>query len=380
MSPEQLRAEPLDGRSDIFSYGVLLYEIICGQRPFEARSMAELTSAILMRDPPPLQSHSCAVPVGLEGLVLRCLEKDPSRRFQTMTELLVNLDRVTNEGRNGNVLGSINEAATVPMDIALSKPHGNWRRLTMYRGVPILIVLVILALGLLGYMRFFRHPASNIQPINKAENSPAYDTYLRAMVNLKTENQAQTENAISLLKQAIKIDPNFAPGYAELARAYNIKSFYFSGSDAEKKQLNEDAAVNVEKALSLNPNLAEGHFARGLIIWTHANSFPHEAAIQSYRRALQLDPNLDEAHHQLGLVYFHLGLFDKALAELEKATTINPSNTMARFRFGVIDLYRGKYAEAYAVFKETPLQSNPSLKAFQSATALWRMGRAVEAK
>src|SRR6267143_3704209 len=94
MSPEQLRAEQLDGRSDIFSFGAVLYEIISGRRPFEARSMAELTSAILMRAPPPLQSHSGALPAGLEALILKCLEKDRERRCQTMVELLVDLARV----------------------------------------------------------------------------------------------------------------------------------------------------------------------------------------------------------------------------------------------------------------------------------------------
>ena len=78
MSPEQLRAEQLDGRSDIFSYGTVLYEIVSGRRPFEARSLAELTSAILMREPPPLQSQSGVMPAGLEPLILKCLEKEPA--------------------------------------------------------------------------------------------------------------------------------------------------------------------------------------------------------------------------------------------------------------------------------------------------------------
>jgi tetratricopeptide (TPR) repeat protein len=135
----------------------------------------------------------------------------------------------------------------------------------------------------------------------------------------------------------------------------------------------------VEKAMKLNPDLAEAHLARGLILWTHARRFPHEQAIQAYRRAVDLDPNLDEAHHQLGVVYFHIGLFDKAWEEIEKALAINPSNTLARFRFGVIAMYRARYEEALAVFNSTPLEKNPSLWAFQRATALFRLGRNEEA-
>jgi tetratricopeptide (TPR) repeat protein/predicted Ser/Thr protein kinase len=379
MSPEQLRGERLDGRSDIFSYGTVLYEIIGGRRPFEARSLAEITSAILMRDPPPLQSNSNIIPAKLESLILKCLEKEPAQRYQTMVELLVDLDRVRSDRENGSVVAASNDAPTVRMAIDRSRRRVNWRRLAQSRVAAAFGVLVILGLAIIGYLRFFRSPTTSNKSITKYESSPAYDTYLRASVVIKSESQDEIENAIKLLKQALAIDPQFAPAWAALARAYNIKSFYFSAPEEQRKQLNEDAAVAVEKALSLDPNLAEGHYARGLILWTHANRFPHEAAIQSYRRALELDPNLDEAHHQLGVVYFHIGLLDKGWAEIEKAVSINASNTLARFRFGVIYLYRGKYEDANAVFKSTPLKSNPSLWAYQSATALFRLGRTEEA-
>jgi len=92
-----------------------------------------------------------------------------------------------------------------------------------------------------------------------------------------------------------------------------------------------------------------------------------------------LNPNLDEAHHQLGVVYFHIGLLDKGRSELERAVAINPGNALARFRFGVVSLYEGKYEEAYNIFKGTPLERNPSLWAFHMATALFRLGRTQEA-
>jgi len=239
-------------------------------------------------------------------------------------------------------------------------------------------VLATLAVAAIVYAAFFRSPAIAPGAGSKSVNSAAYDYYLRGKVNVNSENAENNEAAIKLLKQAVDADPNFAPAYAELSRAYSIKTFYFA-PEAEKKQLNEDAEVAVEKALKLNPDLAEAHLARGLILWTHARRFPHEQVIQAYRRALDLDPNLDEAHHQLGVVYFHIGLLDKAWEEIEKALAINPSNTLARFRFGVIDMYRANYEEALAVFNSTPLETNPSLWAFQKATALFRLGRNDEA-
>jgi tetratricopeptide (TPR) repeat protein len=202
---------------------------------------------------------------------------------------------------------------------------------------------------------------------------------LRAKVLVANENRASIDSAIDLLRQVVKDDPQFAAGWAQLARALNKKAFYFANSD-ERKSLNEDAEVDVERSLAIDPNLAEGHFARGLILWTHAKRFPHELAVQSYKRAIELDPKLDEAHHQLALVYLHIGLFDKARAEIAKALEINPGNTLARFRYGVVDLYRGKYEDAYQFFKSTSPDQSTGLQTFQLATAAFKLGRVDEAE
>ncbi|HEX6050483.1 MAG TPA: tetratricopeptide repeat protein, partial [Gemmatimonadaceae bacterium] len=184
--------------------------------------------------------------------------------------------------------------------------------------------------------------------------------------------------AIAALRAAIALDPSFAPAYAELSRVLTVRGFYFA-PEAEKRQLRLDAEVMLEKALALDPNLAAAHFARGLLLWTPARRFPHEQSIQAYRRALELDPTMDEAHHQLALVYLHIGLFDHAWAHIDSALALNPGNTLARFRYGVIDLYRGEFDRAYRIFNSTALDQNPSLWAFQAATALFRLGREREA-
>ena len=242
----------------------------------------------------------------------------------------------------------------------------------------LLLAAIALAVAAFLYMlsSWTRNPAR--APAVKTTNSAAYDAYMRGKVNVSSENPGNNEAAIKLFEQAIADDPNFAAAYAELARAYSIKTRYFAPV-AEKKTLNEDAEVDVEKALALDPNLAEGHFARGLILWTPYKRFPHEQAIQSFKRALELNPNLDEAHHQLGLVYLHIGLLDKGQREIERALAINPGNTLARYRLGVINMCRARYEEAFQIFNSTPLEMNPSLLAFYTANALFRLGRNEEA-
>jgi serine/threonine protein kinase/Tol biopolymer transport system component len=84
MSPEQVRGEAVDHRSDLFSFGVVLYEMLCGKRAFAGASSVEVMNAILKADPPQLPA---TVPAALSRIVRRCLEKEPSRRFQSAADL-----------------------------------------------------------------------------------------------------------------------------------------------------------------------------------------------------------------------------------------------------------------------------------------------------
>ncbi len=92
MSPEQVRADEVDHRSDIFSLGVILYEMLSGRRAFQADSSVERMNAILREDPPPLAGEQSGVPLVIDRIVRRCLEKEREERFQSGHDVAYALD------------------------------------------------------------------------------------------------------------------------------------------------------------------------------------------------------------------------------------------------------------------------------------------------
>jgi len=204
----------------------------------------------------------------------------------------------------------------------------------------------------------------------------AYDCYLRGRFYAQHQNKEDNETAMLALERAIAIDPTFALAYAELAQTYIWKLFLFA---PHEKQWEEKAFVAVEKALSLDPYLAVAHLARGRLLWTPANHFPHERAIREYRRALAINPSLDEARNQLALIYCHIGYFEEALRESQEAEFTNPNNNLAIYRRAQTFVFQGKHEQALAVLQTIPRDVNPSLIGYQTAWVLFNLGRSEEA-
>ncbi|MFN8589801.1 MAG: protein kinase, partial [Candidatus Eisenbacteria bacterium] len=91
MAPEQVRGDKMDSRTDLFAFGIVMYEMLTGQRPFTGRTSADVSTAILRDLPPALKSVRTELPPALDRIVGRCLEKDPARRFATASELRAEL-------------------------------------------------------------------------------------------------------------------------------------------------------------------------------------------------------------------------------------------------------------------------------------------------
>ena len=297
------------------------------------------------------------------------------------------VDRVTVDEPSHGANSTANETATDSPGLALI------RRTTHSTRAWIIIVLLSVTVAAFGYGAFSRRASTAPEPENSSvsvgslksvsskeeqtgSTSPeANDYYWQAMVHAQLQDRAENNAAVDLLEKAVAIDPNFAAAYAALAREYNSRA---TALTPEEKQWAGKALAAVNRALDLNPNLADAHLTRAVMLWTPLYRFPHQQAVEELRRALALNPNLDEAHHQLGVVYIHMGLLQQGLGEFKEAIRLNPTNSGAQFRVGVDLLYQSRYEEALSVFREAK-RFNPPFWSYQIAYALFQLGKNDEA-
>jgi serine/threonine protein kinase len=94
LAPEQIRGEQVDGRTDIFSFGVIAYELVTGERPFAQETISAILYEILNDDPRPIALPSSVCPESMRQLIFRCLEKEPDRRYQTCGEIIEALESI----------------------------------------------------------------------------------------------------------------------------------------------------------------------------------------------------------------------------------------------------------------------------------------------
>jgi len=492
MAPEQAEGKPVDSRSDVFSFGVLLYEMVTGRRAFGRGSRILTLSAILRDEPAALGPDS---PPELEKIITRCLRKDPNRRFQHMEDVKVALDELKEESAAGKLAktrtmaagrqpwrwgatavavllaalawwgagrlwqrlsgrpipGRIESMAVLPLanfsgdpaqeyfadgmtealisDLArigalrvISRTSvmqfkgtrkalpdiarelkvdavvegsvlraGNRVRITAQlietatdRHIwaenyerdltDVLALQGEVARAIADQIRVRLTPGEHARLAKAHAVTPeAYEYYLRGMQ--LGFSRSETGAAIGMLERAVEIDPGFAAAYANLAKLY--VQMFFSFVPEEQGQWEPKAHAAVDQALALDPDLAEAYIARGMLIWTPSNHFPHERAIREFRRALVLKPNSGEAHDWLATVYNHVGLLEEALRHLRQARAIDPAHGGDPLQELLALMGLGRYGEAISMWRNLPQRG---LTLAFTAYILIQLGRLSEAR
>jgi Tol biopolymer transport system component/serine/threonine protein kinase len=248
MSPEQARAADVDERTDIFSCGVVLYEMLAGQTPFAADTSADTLAAILNREAVPLDHYDPAIPAELQRIVRKMLRKDPDDRYQTAKDLLVDLRESQDELRVQTKLGRAGEAASARVGAITRSPTGldtddalrktgetHHATISGVRGrrgtVLALVALVLVAALALGAVWFYRVRSASIKPLE-----------IGRIRQITTWNGQDDFPAISPDGQSVAYCSDHAGGFEIYVRSL--------APGSNETQLTSDGQQNLEPAWS----------------------------------------------------------------------------------------------------------------------------------
>lgn len=330
MSPEQLRGERLDFRSDIFSFGVVLYEMIGGSNPFSRGSNAEVISAILTTDPALLKNSRSEIPPRFIQAAQKCLRREREQRYQSASELLLYLDEVEKHQRS---------------TFASVRTHLN-RTL-----IAVVLLLLMVAAGMFGYSRLTRVPTLAILPmIYESSDSDSdhigegvTDSLVRKLSRIHglriksptrlptTETDPQrigrlmnadkvlvtkinkldslsatlemklvdTADGSTEFRDEFKITSDQTLSIAEAASIKIVASFHLALSAQEQKALATNQTDNPE---------AFRQYIRGRHYWNKRTGGDFKTAIGYFKSAIELDPAYAQPWCGLADCYAFMGL------------------------------------------------------------------------
>jgi tetratricopeptide (TPR) repeat protein len=398
MSPEQARGRAVDARSDVFSLGVVLYELLAGRRPFEGRNAVELVEAILTKGPPALSAEG-PLAVGLFQLVARMLEKDPSRRPASMREVLHDLDALAAGHGPTLAAGRDHTVAVTGFVNVTGRPDDAWigtglaetvsAGLAEVPGLAVVsrerILEVLREMGL--------PPEADDQALAvRVGREVGADGVVSGAVQALGDRIRVTVRVTDAATGRVVLNPRVdgareaifdvqdrlvaelvagLQGHLPAARleetqsleAYEACSKGLLNYQEESPESIDRAIVFFERAVALDPRYARAHMLLGAALDLKGDYLTtpelSERAIVSLDRALALRPDSAEAWRLRGSALITLNRDEEALAAFEHALARNPMDASAHSGIGRVHfILRGDFARAAAAY-ERALVLNP---------------------
>ena len=343
MSPEQIVGGAVDQRSDVFSLGIVLYEMLSGVRPFHGPSNSEIARALLSKDPPPLDSVIARIPEELSKITQRCLQKNPADRYRDAGEIAGQLRALDRNSWQSEPFDASTVAATTE---SLLLPPKRRRRGLLVACIGIGITVASMS----GYLAW--RSTDNVPQTPSASGiRSSAEAFQQAREFLKRyDRKGNVDRALDILKTASLKDPANAALHALLAEAYVRKS-----SETADKTFLLSAAEAGRLAVAANDNLALAHTAMAMAL---AASGQNEQAEAEFGRARGLDPLGAAAHLGLAKLRFGQGKAKEAEQLYEKSVELAPGEWLPLTELGIFYYRTTRYADAVSAWRKA-LQSSP---------------------
>ena len=381
MSPEQIAGRPVDHRTDLFSLGILLYQITCGQRPFDGASSIELASSILRDTHKPLGEVRGDVPAALVRLIDRCLEKDLQRRVQGARDVARELRDIARDALSGPP----SRASAPGSGVGTARPDGGfWIAVQPFKSTSANVEIAALAEGLseeivTGLSRFSYLKViarrSMATASSSVDSNPALDADRRARFVI--------DGSIRLSGSVLRVSAQLVDGttgahlWAETyERPFQPDQIFALQDDLIPRIVSTCAdrfgvlassicdAVRARDASQLSPYEA---LMRGFGYHHRLSPIDHADARDVLERAVEQAPAHADCWAMLSWIYSHEvghgfnprpGSLDRALAAAQRAVELAPSNHLAYQALAVARFFR-KEKPACLSAAERALALNP---------------------
>jgi tetratricopeptide (TPR) repeat protein len=388
VAPEQATGREVDGRADMFSLGVMLYELACGKRPFEGSNPAQLLEAILRDAVPPFPDlHRDARLPQVERLVRRMLARDPERRYAGLREVRDALATIRGGGRLPESIDSARDTASLAVAgfVNISgNPEDDWL------GAGISETLTADAGQLEGVSVIARERVSEILKTLTQQTGERGDGLLLQAGRELRVTASVTDVATGQLVGTTRVDgrlqavfelqdrlvhelastlraavtPAAAAGpETSVVEAYEAFSRGLLNRSAETFESLDRAVWLFERAVKVDPAYARAHVELGASYATKASylGLPElrQRAVTSLRRAIELQPASARAWRELGSVLIDMGQDAEAMVAIRRALAIDPEDASACSAMGrALFIGRGRFDEAAGWFARA-LERNP---------------------